>query len=79
MRGPVRRAVARAHFLLACLVGGLAFVGLSLGGLLYVALRPRGKRARPPVAELHWIMRASSAGGSRSRTAATSPSRPRPS
>lgn len=59
MRGPVRRAVARLHFLLACLVGGLAFVGLSLGGLLYVAVR--GGRGSAPVhlsRLLHWIMRA---------------------
>lgn len=59
MRGPVRRAVARLHFLLACLVGGLAFVGLSLGGLLYVAVR--GGRGSAPVHMariLHWIMRA---------------------
>ena len=59
MRGPARRAVARLHFLLACLVGGLAFVSLSLGGLLYVAVR--GGRGSAPVhlsRALHWIMRA---------------------
>ncbi|MFN7989187.1 MAG: lysophospholipid acyltransferase family protein [Thermoanaerobaculia bacterium] len=59
MRGPARRAVARLHFLLACLVGGLAFVGLSLGGLLYVALRGGGGSAPVHMARtLHWIMRA---------------------
>ena len=58
MRGPVRRAVARLHFFLACLVGGLSFVGLSLGGLLYVALRPRGSAPVHLSRALHWIMRA---------------------
>ncbi len=58
MRGPVRRAVARVHFLLACLVGGLAFVGLSLGGLLYVALRAgRGSAPVHLSRSFHWIMR----------------------
>lgn len=59
MRGHVRRAVGRLHFLLACLVGGLAFVGLSLGGLLYVALRGGGGSAPVHMSRtLHWIMRA---------------------
>ena len=58
MRGPVRRAVARLHFFLACLVGGLTFVGLSLGGLVYVALHPRGSSPVYLSRTLHWIMRA---------------------
>lgn len=45
MRGPVRRAVARVHFVLACVVGALSFVAVSLGGLLYALLRPRGSAA----------------------------------
>ncbi len=58
MRGPLRRGLARLHFLFAALVGGLAFVGLSLGGLLYVALR-RGKGSAPVhlSRSFHWIMR----------------------
>ncbi|MCL4807420.1 MAG: 1-acyl-sn-glycerol-3-phosphate acyltransferase [Thermoanaerobaculia bacterium] len=56
MRGPIRRAVARAHFLLTCVVGALSFVGLSLGGLLYVALRPRGSAPVHLARTLHWIV-----------------------
>lgn len=58
MRGPVRRAVARVHFVLACLVGGLAFVGLSLGGLLYVALHPRGSAPVHLSRAFHFLVRA---------------------
>lgn len=57
MRGPLRRAVARVHFLLACLVGGLSFVGLSIGGLLYVALHPRGSAPVHLSRAIHWIIR----------------------
>jgi len=56
VRGPVRRAVARAHFLLACVVGALSFVALSLGGLLYVALRPSGSAPVHLSRTFHWIM-----------------------
>jgi 1-acyl-sn-glycerol-3-phosphate acyltransferase len=56
VRGPIRRGVARAHFLLTCVVGALSFVGLSLGGLLYVALRPRGSAPVHLSRTLHWIV-----------------------
>jgi len=48
--------VARAHFLLACVVGALSFVALSLGGLLYVALRPRGSAPVHLARTFHWVM-----------------------
>ncbi len=56
MRGPVRRSVARVHFLLACVVGALSFVAVSIGGLLYVALRPRGSAPVHLSRTFHWIM-----------------------
>lgn len=56
MRGPLRRAVARVHFLLAALVCGLSFVGLSLGGLLYVAFHPGGSAPVHLARVLHWIV-----------------------
>ncbi|MRR13036.1 hypothetical protein EG835_11385, partial [bacterium] len=57
MRGPVRRAFARVHFLLACLLGALSFVSVSVGGLLYVLVRPRGSAAVHLSRSFHWIMR----------------------
>jgi len=58
VRGPVRRAVARVHFLVACVVGALAFVGLSIGGLLYVAIRAGRGSAPVHLSRLfHWIVR----------------------
>lgn len=56
MRGPVRRALARVHFLLACLLGALSFVAVSVGGLLYIALRPRGNASFQLSRSFHWIM-----------------------
>ncbi len=57
MRGPVRLAVARVHFLLACVLGALSFVAVSVGGLLYVLVRPRGSAAVHLSRSFHWIMR----------------------
>ena len=58
MRGPVRRAVARVHFLIACVVGALTFVGLSIGGLLYVALRAGRGSAPVHLSRIfHWMIR----------------------
>lgn len=56
MRGPLRRAVARVHFVLACVAGALSFVAVSVGGLLYVALRPRGNASFQVSRTFHWIM-----------------------
>jgi 1-acyl-sn-glycerol-3-phosphate acyltransferase len=56
VRGPIRRAVARLHFLLACVVGALSFVALSLAGLVYVALHPRGSAPVHLATSFHYLM-----------------------
>jgi 1-acyl-sn-glycerol-3-phosphate acyltransferase len=45
----LRRLAYRAHFLLACLAGGFAFLALSAVGVLYVALAPPHLRQRGAV------------------------------
>ena len=41
---------------LACVLGALSFVAVSVGGLLYVALRPRGNASFQLSRSFHWIM-----------------------
>ena len=79
MRGPVRRAVARVHFLLACVVGALSFVAVSVGGLLYVALRPRGNASFQVSRTFHWIMTTLLGWRVTVEDRTASPTRPRPS
>ena len=57
MKGPARRAVAHVHFVLACVLGALAFVAVSLGGLFYALVRPSGSAAVYLSRSFHWIMR----------------------
>ena len=52
----MRRVVARLHFLLACVVGALSFVALSVGGLVYVAFHPGGSAPVHLARTFHWIM-----------------------
>lgn len=55
--GPIRRAVYRAHFVIACAVGGFAFVAISGAGLLYALLFPkRGDAAVRLAHAFHSVM-----------------------
>lgn len=47
MPGTFRRAVYRAHFLVACLVGATVFVGLSVAGILFAVLFPPWRKRAP--------------------------------
>lgn len=60
MGGSLRRAVYRAHFLVACVVGATAFLSLSLVGILFaVCLPPWRKRAPHLFARaFSWTMQA---------------------
>lgn len=49
MGGSLRRAVYRAHFLVACVVGAAVFLGLSVAGILFAALVPPWRKRAPHV------------------------------
>ncbi len=55
--GPIRRAVYRAHFVLAAVLGGLSFVVISAAGLLYALVLPkRGDAATRLAGGFHRVM-----------------------